>query len=60
MGEIVYGLKAGGADVDLSGDEVMRNDADVDARPSTVRMKNGVEEDEVGSVEGKSMSMGIV
>jgi hypothetical protein len=61
MGEMEYGLNAGGAEVDFSGDELVRNDADVDPRLSTaVRMKNGVVEDEAESIGGKSTSIGIV
>lgn len=61
MGEMEYGLNAGGAEVDFSGDELVRNDADVDPRLSTaVRMKNGSVEDETESIGGKSTSIGIV
>jgi hypothetical protein len=47
--------------VDWSGDEVTRNDADVNDRPSTAeRMKNGAGEDQEGLARGRSSSIGLI
>jgi hypothetical protein len=61
MGEIVYDLNAGGAEVDWSGEEDVRNEADVVDRPAMAAcMKKGAGDEEEGSEEGVSMSIGIV
>jgi hypothetical protein len=61
MGEMEHSANTGGAEVDLRGDVLVRNAADVDARPSMAdRMKRGVaEDDDASSNDGKSSSVGI-
>jgi hypothetical protein len=61
MGEMEHGANTGGAEVNWRGDVLVRNAADVDARPSTAdHMKSGVaKDDNVWSNNGKSSSVGI-